>query len=234
MGFGFGPAVTPRVVRNLMLANAAVFVAQHLLWSGSAPLALMVTPALFWQHGHLWQPATYMWLHGGALHLAFNMLALWMFGADVAAHWGARRFLRFYLLCGLGAGVLIALWPALAAFATASDPSAHASYRIPTLGASGAVYGVLLAHSLLWPERRVMLLFPPIPLKALYLIPLLFLMQLGDPSVSHIGHLGGVLVGWLLLWREGVAPGFGALRHRIRRHRMRRNLRSVENDREFH
>ncbi len=228
-GLRFGPPHTPDVIRGLLIANAAVFLLQYLLWNGGALRALMVTPTLFWEHGYLWQPFTYMWLHGGAWHLIFNMLALWMFGADVALHFGRRRFLWFYLLCGTGAGVLIALWPAIA---SPMDPTLHASYAVPTLGASGAVYGVLLAHSLLWPERRIMLLFPPIPLKALYLIPLLFLLQLGQPGISHVGHFGGLLIGWIVLRRWGVSGGlsFARLRHRWRRYRMRRNLRAVHDD----
>lgn len=228
--FQFGPAHTPDVIKTLLIANGAVFLLQQTaLLGGEFGYSLMATPRLFWEHGYLWQPFTYMWMHAGVMHLLFNMLALWMFGSEVAEHLGPRRFMNYYLTCGVGAGALIVTWPAL----LSSGETVSGSYMVPTLGASGAVYGVLLAHSLMWPERRIMLLFPPIPLKAIYLIPLLFFLQLGQPGVSHIGHLGGVLVGLLMLRRIGIdgGIGFAQLRHRWRRYRMRRKLKTMhEND----
>jgi membrane associated rhomboid family serine protease len=107
----FGPPVTPNVIKQLLIANLAVFVAQALLpafWQLGA-----VTPYLFWRQGYLWQPFTYMWLHAGLMHIAFNMLALWMFGSPIALLWGEKKFLRFYLLCGFGAGLIIVTWPAI-------------------------------------------------------------------------------------------------------------------------
>jgi membrane associated rhomboid family serine protease len=172
-----------------------------------------------------------MWLHSreSVLHLLFNMFALWMFCSQVASAWGPQRFLRYYLVCGVGAGVLIAAWPA--ALALFDIPS---SYRIPTLGASGAVYGVLLAFSLLWPDRTIMLLFPPIPLKAIWFIPFLFFMEVvsGPSNVSHVGHLGGVLVGYIELRRMGLGgrASLGQVRWRLKRWRMRRQLRAVQMD----
>ena len=163
----FGPPVTPNVIKHLLIANLAVFVAQALfplLWQLGS-----VTPYLFWRQGYLWQPFTYMWLHAGLMHIAFNMLALWMFGSPIALLWGEKKFLRFYLLCGFGAGLIIVTWPAIPVLFGTSVPQ---GYLIPTLGASGAVFGVLLAYSLTWPDRTIMLLFPPIPIKAIYFIPL--------------------------------------------------------------
>ena len=143
---------------------------------------------------------------------------------------GTKKFLRYYLLCGTGAGILIVLWPALLLGFGFDSPQWH----MWTLGASGAVFGVLLAYSMLWPDRTIMLLFPPIPLKAIYFIPLLFVMEwIGGPSnVSHVGHLGGVLVGWILLGRMGVTQGLGLkqLQHRWKRYKMRRNLRAVRDE----
>jgi membrane associated rhomboid family serine protease len=174
-GVSFGPPVTPPIVKQLLIANVVVFVAQTLVgpvltWS------LSIIPELFWHQGYLWQPFTYMWLHspGSLWHIGFNMLALWMFGSPLALVWGERRFLRFYLICGVGAGFIIVTWPAL--FVLFGLP-APASYGLPTLGASGAVYGVLLAYSLTWPDRTIMLLFPPIPIKALYFIPFILGMS---------------------------------------------------------
>ena len=224
----FGPPVTPNVIKQLLIANLAVFVAQALfpsLWRLGA-----VTPYLFWQQGYLWQPFTYMWFHAGLMHIGFNMLALWMFGSPLALLWGEKRFLRFYVLCGVGAGLIIVSWPAIPVLFGMGTPH---DYLLPTLGASGAVFGVLLGYSLTWPDRTIMLLFPPIPIKAIYFIPLIFFLSLmGPKNVSHVGHLGGILVGWILLRRMGTTGGitFKSLQYRWRRYKMRRNLRAVRMD----
>lgn len=225
---GFGPPIFPDVVKAIIVANCIVYLVQALgpAWFTGA---LALTPRAVWEHGAVWQIATYMWLHApeSPLHLLFNMFGLWMFGSQVAGAWGTKRFLRFYLICGVGAGVVIAGWPALLEL-FGFDTS---SYRLPTLGASGAVYGVLLAFSLLWPDRTIMLLFPPIPLKAIWFIPFLFFMEVisGPRNVSHVGHLGGVLVGFVALrmMGHGGRVGLGQLRWRLKRWRMRRQLRAV-------
>ena len=224
---GFGPPVFPYVVKAIIVANCAVYLLQA-LGPGWITAWLALTPQAVWS-GAVWQVATYMWLHApdSVLHLLFNMFGLWMFGSQVASAWGTRRFLQYYLVCGVGAGVLIAAWPGLLALLGMDTMS----YRLPTLGASASVYGVLLAFSLLWPDRTIMLMFPPIPLKAIWFIPFLFFMEVvsGPSNVSHVGHLGGVLVGYLALRRMGVGSnlGLGQLRWRLKRWRMRRQLRSV-------
>ena len=210
-----------------MIANTAVFLLQ-MLYPVLFDIA-SVRPVLVWQGGYLWQPFTYMWLHAGLGHLAMNMFALWMFGTPVALAWGARRFLRFYLLCGTGAGLIIATYPYLM---VGMGIDAPARLAIPTLGASGAVYGVLLAYSLTWPDRTIMLIFPPVAFRAIWLIPLLFFFSVafGGGNVSHTGHLGGVIVGWLYMRRRGGTGSLFSLRqlqHRWRRYRMRQRLRSV-------
>jgi membrane associated rhomboid family serine protease len=227
----FGPPHTPDVIKTIILVNVGVYILQR-LWP---PLTILAsdTPELIWQHGWIWQPFTYMWLHdpGSILHIAFNMLALWMFGSPVAEYWGERRFLRFYLICGTGAGVVIAAWPALPLLWGAA---AAPQYAMPTLGASGAIFGVLLAYSLMWPDRTIFLIFPPIPIKAIYFIPLIFLIDyLGGPAnISHVGHIGGLLVGWLLLQRMGITRGYGLkqLHWRWKRWRMRRRFRAVHSE----
>jgi membrane associated rhomboid family serine protease len=223
MQMRFGPGHTPDVIKWLLGLHVVVYLLQRAL-----PLTqwFVMEPTLFWQQGQLWRAATYMWLHGGGWHLVGNLLALWMFGSEVAARWGAERFLRFYLISGVGAGVVIALWQGLTHWLFGGMPTL-------TLGASGAVYAVLLAHSLMWPDRTILLIFPPIPLRALYLIPFLFLMDLifAPPNISHVGHLGGVLAGWLQLAQSGdVSVTISQLQYRWRRWRMRRKLRAVEND----
>lgn len=229
-GMGFGPPVTPPVIKQLIIANVAVFFAQMLqpqLFS-----VMTASPSDFWQRGFLWQPFTYMWMHGGLGHILANMFSLWMFGSQVALVWGAQRFLRFYLLCGVGSGLLIVTYPWVPVLLGATSA---ATLHYPTLGASGAIFGVLLAYSLTWPDRTIMLIFPPVAFRAIWLIPLLFFMEIyfGPPNVSHIGHLGGVLIGWLLLRGQGDARGLLSLdqiRWRFKRWQMRKRLRAVQNE----
>ncbi len=230
-GLGIGPSITPPVVKQLMIANAVVFVAQFMV-PGLEKYGA-IRPALVWEGGYLWQPFTYMWFHGGLGHIAMNCFALWMFGSPVALAWGHRRFLRFYLACGVGAGVIIATYPYIAV-SLGIVPVERLSFF--TLGASGAVYGVLLAYSLTWPDRTIMLIFPPVAFRAIWLIPGLFFFSLMmDPhsNVSHTGHLGGVIVGWLLLRRRGEAGSLFSLKHlryRWRRYRMRQKLHAVRDE----
>lgn len=230
----FGPPVTPRIVRNLMIANAAVFLAQAMIPYVTA--LGVVIPERVWGHFELWRPFTYMWLHSvGGLpwHLVMNMFMLWMFGSQLALYWGEKRFLRYYLTCGIGAGLLIATLPYLPWIAGWSTVTPELGYR--TLGASGAVMGVLLAFSFTWPDRTIQLLFPPIPLKAIWLIPLLLFFDFtsGPSNVSHVGHLGGLLVGWIYLVNEGKTPGaptLSTLKLRYQRYAMRKKLRAVHDD----
>ena len=229
----FGPPVTPPIVKQLIIANVVVFFFQAV--SPQLTEFGAVRPYRVFQQGWVWQPFTYMWLHGGLAHLGFNMLALWMFGSAMAMAWGEQKFLRFYLICGVGAGLLIAAWPYMAV-GLGLQPRMVLGFA--TLGASGAVFGVLLAYSLTWPDRYIMLLFQPIPIKAIYFIPFIFFMQYtmpGPSNISHVGHLGGVIVGWILLSRDGRTQGvlsFAKLKYRWRRWRMRRQLQDVrERDR---
>ena len=229
-GVQFGPPVTPPVVKQLLIANGVVFFFQ--LFSPRLTDFGAVMPYLVFEQGWFWQPFTYMWLHGGLAHVGFNMLALWMFGSPMAMAWGARKFMRFYLLCGVGAGIIIAVWPYVA---VGFGIQPESIVRMQTLGASGAVFGVLLAYSITWPDRYIMLLFPPIPIKAIYFIPFILLMEYatGPSNVSHVGHLGGVVVGWILLSRDGRTQGVlsvGKLRYRWKRWRMRQRLQAVRDE----
>ena len=233
-GLGFGPPVTPPIIKRLLIAIAVIFLAETAI---PALLDLgALRPALVWQHGYLWQPFTYMWLHAPLPHfghVAMNSFVLWMFGSPLAMAWGARRFFRYYLLCGIGAGFFIATWPYVAVGLGLASPI---NLLYSTVGASGSIYGVLLAYSLTWPDRTIMLIFPPVAFRAIWLIPLLFVVTvLMDPSgnVSHIGHLGGIVVGWIYLRRSGnVGKLFTVnhLKYRWRRYRMRQKLREVRNE----
>jgi membrane associated rhomboid family serine protease len=239
-----GPPITPPVIKQIMIANAVVFLAQQ--FAPETTLYGSIIPAGFWQLGYLWQPFTYMWLHASFGHIAMNMFMLWMFGSQLALAWGPKRFLRFYLICGVGAGLIIATYPYLMMTVHPGGLMSH------TLGASGAVYGVLLGYSLTWPDRTIMLIFPPVSFRAIWLIPGLFLMSMmfqSGQNISHIGHLGGVIVGWIYLRRKGHTGALFTLSHlksRWKRYKMRKKLRAVryeefearrrnkDNDRRFH
>ncbi len=202
----------PRITKALLIANVIGFALQFLM-GNQALAALMLWPwgdAVYDPAGVVpafmpWQLISYSLLHGGFLHLAFNMLALVMFGAPLEYTWGERRFLTYYLVCVAGAGFCQLLVGSYA-LSQGADP-------YPTIGASGGVFGLLLAYGMLFPNQRVMLLFPPIPMKARTLVILYGLFELGagftglQPGVAHFAHLGGMLFGWLLIrhWR-GQAP----------------------------
>jgi membrane associated rhomboid family serine protease len=234
----FGPPQTPDIIKNLMIANGVAFIAQIVGPKIGFDVTQfgVVIPAAVWQDFQLWRIFTYMWLHSESsiLHIAFNMFSLWMFGSALALLWGEERFLKYYLLCGTGAGFLIASVPLL--LGLFGIPSSAADLHGWTLGASGAVMGVLLAYSFTWPDRKIMLLFPPIPIKAIWLIPLIFVMEYwsaGSSNVSHTGHLAGVLVGWIYLVNEGRTPGAPTpqtLLLQWRRYRMRQKIRAVHQE----
>lgn len=210
------PPVTP-VNRRIMIACVAVWVLQIVAGRfvdleglfGVSPLAVL--------RGSVWQFFTYMYLHSptGPTHLLLNMLMLWMLGGDLERHWGGRRYFAYYSVCGIGAGVFVALlglWQ--------GDPA-------PTIGASGAIYGLVLAYGTIYAER-IILFMMIFPMKARTLSWILFgLAFLGNWSqtgggVSHIAHLGGMAVGYLYLkraWRVGDL--YRELRWRIRRRRLR-------------
>ena len=181
----------------LLIANAAVFLARVLLVpyvysaTGIVPERLLgLVPALVWKKFYLWQLVTYLFLHGGAFHLLFNLFTLWMFGRELEGLWGQREFLKYYFLCGIGAGILTVLltW----------------NSTVPTIGASGAIFGVLLAYGLAFPDRQVLLWFI-FPIKAKHLIWLFAGLELlasfsyTSDGIGHFAHLGGMLFGFLYL-----------------------------------
>ncbi len=244
-GLGFGPPFTPPIVKQLLITLAAVFLAQNLIAPINAFFA--VRPVDVWERGFVWEPFTYMWLHSNLLHVGVNCFMLWMFGAQLAMAWGPKRFLRFYLVCGTGAGVLISIVP----YVFYALGGSGLALQIPTLGASGAIYGVVLAYSLTWPERTIMMFPFPIAFRAIWLIPTMFFLSVVlDPggNVSHVGHLSGAAVGWLYLRRTGDAGttqiSLATIKHRWRRWRMRQKLKAVqyeeweskrrERDRKYH
>jgi membrane associated rhomboid family serine protease len=233
--FSFGPPQTPEIIKNLLIANGLVYIAQ-LLSGGVVTEYGVVQAYAVWDRFQLWRIFTYMWLHQGFMHIALNMFSLWMFGSSLALVWGPKRFLRYYLVCGVGAGFLIASLPYM--LGLFGIPSSVADVFAPTLGASGAVMGVLLAYSFTWPDRTIVMFPIPIPIKAIYLIPVIFFMEWassgsGGARISHTGHLAGVLVGWIYLLNEGRTPGAPTLQSFVlkwRRWRMRQKIRAVHRE----
>jgi membrane associated rhomboid family serine protease len=186
-----GPAT--RTVKTLIIANVSVYVLQvvsHLLGSHFIDLYLGLIPVRVTRDLMLWQLVTYMFLHGGVFHIFFNMLTLFMFGNELERYWGTRRFLNYYFITGIGAGIC-------------SWIVAIHSWAI-IIGASGAIYGLLLAYGLTYPNRIVYINFL-LPIKVKWLVLIMgaaaFLNSLGgaEPGVANIAHLGGMLVGYLFL-----------------------------------
>jgi membrane associated rhomboid family serine protease len=197
----------PRVTKTLLIACVAIFFAGAVLPAVFGPLEAMMA---LWplQSGRFmpWQVVTYGFLHGDAFHLFFNMLGLWMFGSEIERLWGERRYLQFLLASLLTA----ALAQLLVTFVMGSP--------YPTVGASGALYGLLLAFGMLFPNRTIMPLFPPIPMKARTFVIVFGALELvlglsGRSGIAHFAHLGGMLGGFLMIryWR-GQSPFRGRRR----------------------
>ncbi|MGA7160311.1 MAG: rhomboid family intramembrane serine protease [Bacteroidota bacterium] len=196
-GFSFFPPV----IKTLLLSNIGVFLVMLFLGNfhvGDYSLSLVMNEwfALFpiGQGFQVWQLFTYLFMHAGLSHLFFNMLALWMFGMELENTWGSRKFLTYYLVCGIGAGLSNIL---IAPLFTSVGP---------TIGASGAIYGVLLAFGLMFPDRLIFIYFF-IPLKAKYFVVLYMVIEFVSVSntdgIAHFAHLGGAVVGFIYLLADG-------------------------------
>jgi membrane associated rhomboid family serine protease len=211
VSFRFGGPVTP-VVKKLMIINGAVFIFQQiagLFAPGYVESIFGLSHAGLAYSFMVWQPFTYMFLHGGWLHIIFNLVALWMFAGEVENLLGEKRFLRFYLLSGFGAGIFIAL---MNFYIFSNQGMAPV-----TIGASGAIYAILLAYGITWPNREVLLYFI-LPVKIKYLLLFFGLIEffgtLSTASgtgggISHIGHLGGLICGFFIFksMRSGGLSG---------------------------
>ncbi len=198
--------MTP-VVKALIWTNVGVFLVTALIPSAFGWLSYLLglTPRLTVTRFMLWQPFTYMFLHGGVGHILFNMLILWMFGVQLERLWGSRFFLRFYFVAGLGAAI-VTVAVSLLPFSFSA-----ATYATITIGASGAIYGLLMAFALSYPETPILMFFLfPVPAKYFVMIlgAIAFIStpRYGD-GVGHITHLGGLLAGYLYLSRLRVASG---------------------------
>jgi membrane associated rhomboid family serine protease len=232
----------PPVVKNLLIINVLFFAAKYVLLNANIDLDRLLGAYYFdSQYFGVWQLVTYMFMHGDFMHIFFNMFALFMFGGVLESRWGAKRFLQFYVITGLGA---VALQMAVQAYEVynitgaiynnpiqleflknqgvqgyiniggvmdAQKQTLMGIYGFPMVGASGAVFGLLVAFGMLYPNTQMYVMFIPVPIKAKYLIPVYILMELslgvaripGD-SIAHYAHLGGALVGFIMvkLWGD--------------------------------
>ena len=207
----------PRVTKNLLIINILVFVATLINEDFMVSTFSIFYPSS--QYFRWWQPVTYMFMHGGFWHIFFNMYSLFIFGSVIEKAIGERKFLIFYFVCGLGAAALnmlvqyIEVQSLLTKIAEGSATAAQAYVNLkmtPCLGASGAIYGILIAYAMLYPESRLTLIFPPISLSAKWWVIIFAAIELftGITGTAqgngHFAHLGGMLFGWLMImyWRK--------------------------------
>ena len=225
VSYSFGPGGITPAVKALLAANIGMFVAE-LLYPALVPL-LGLAPRAVLGAGWLWQPVTYMFLHhtGGFGHILFNMLALWMFGVELERLWGTVFFLKFYFVSGIGAAlttIIVSLLP----FSFSSGV-----YLATTVGASGALYGLLLAYAYYYPDRPIlMFLLFPIPAKYFVMIlgAIAFLSSIaGGSGVAHATHLGGLIAGYLYL-KSGRGGLSAELKYRWVKWRMNRLRRKFD------
>ncbi len=207
---GYRPYSTmPPVVLALLIVNGGMFLLEFFAarpligWLALWPLGASVSPlsGMAPPPFEPWQLVSYSFLHGGVMHLLLNMYALWLFGARMESFWGSKAFVFYYFVCVIGAG-LVQLFIA--------SQAAGQGGVYPTIGASGGVFGLLLAFGLTFPNERLMLIFPPVVLKAKWFVLIYGTIELWagvtgtEAGVAHFAHLGGMFFGFLLLlyWRR--------------------------------
>ena len=229
---------TPLIITQLLVINLIFYIGSQF----SYDLSRDVVSLFYFENDKFIysQLITHMFMHGNLMHLAFNMLALWMFGSTLVSIWGKNKFLFFYFSCGIGAALLqnyanyvnvdsfvralsdanvsqdqitsilkSATYPTyILDFVSESKMlSAYNDYNTPMIGASGAIYGIVVAFSFMFPNTKLMLLFPPIPIKAKFFVPGLILIDLffgltsaSIGSIAHFAHIGGAITGFLMMW----------------------------------
>lgn len=212
VGYGYG---IPKAVKFLLIINIAIFVL-GVLFSHLIPMHVFaLVPESVNSRFTIWQFFTYMFLHADIWHLAMNMFVLWMFGTELEYNWGTVDFLKFYLICGIGGGVMV--W--LTSFVNLSSPISY------TIGASGAIFGLLVAFGLMWPDRMIYV-FGIIPLRAMQFVLIIGAIELFQGltrtggRIAVFAHIGGGLTGFIYLkwgWRFQVY-----LEHLVRRIQRRR------------
>lgn len=195
----------PPMIQTLIAINVIVFLLQQVA-GGRLTYYFGLVPNLFW-HGYVWQVVTYIFLHGGFWHIFFNMFVLWMFGRVLEEMWGPRKFLIYFMITGVGAGIINAL--------------VMAGSSVPTIGASGAVYGILLAFGMTFPNQPIYLYFL-FPIKAKYFVAIMVAIEFfsglnPNSHIAHFAHLGGMLFGFIYLkwddWTGGIRRKMAEEKH---------------------
>lgn len=214
------PSFYNSAIRVLVALNILIFL---VLWIPQSPqfeqsvfFLFGLVPRMVWSDLRLWQPVTYMFLHAGFLHVGLNMFVLWMFGREIEWRWGKKEFLKYYFITGVGSGIVTVLF------------SLHST--IPVVGASGAIYGILLAYGMMFPERYVYLYFL-FPIKVKYFVAIIggiaFFSSFSNPgdSIAHLTHLSGMIIGWLYIkqdWRLDFMEDL------VRKRRKKKTLDKIE------
>jgi membrane associated rhomboid family serine protease len=219
-GFRIGPAAISPVIKYLIIGNGLIFLFQRFSTFPLEPF-FGLTPALFFKEfpNYIFQPLTYMFLHAGFFHVFFNMFTLWMFGTEIEYSWGSKAFLRFYLLCGLGGALFSLVF--------------NYSQNNPIIGASGAIYGILAAYWLMFPDRYLLIFFL-FPMRVRWAIPLFAVLNFvaAGPNVAHLAHLGGAVVGLAYIklnWRRiGPRNWLNLLRYKRKANRLEKNRQKAE------
>ena len=197
---------TPRTIKILIYINVALYITYLVFMAAGINITTLlgVVPYLVLTKYYAWQFITYMFMHGSVFHLLFNMLMLWMLGTELYIVWGNSFFIKYYFICGIGAGLAVVLLSFL-------NPS---SFMVPTIGSSGAIFGLLLAYGLIF-RNRVLYVFGLIPVKALKLVVIMGAIELvslfsqENSSISHLAHLGGLVTGFAYLriktWQRKIS-----------------------------
>jgi len=208
--FSFGYGLTP-VIKNLMIIMGAIFLFEFALEIFQLFFYLNIFhhffalhPTLVWSNYFIWQLGTYIFLHGDLFHIFFNLFSLWMFGGELENYWGSKKFLFYFLYCGIGAGIVTVL--------LSSNP---------VIGASGAIFGILIAFGWLFPNRPILLMFFPVPIPAKYMVILFGFIELyssrggAGGGIAHLTHLGGLVFGFFYM-------AYPMIRQKIRREHYKR------------
>ena len=188
--FSYKPTLFTNAIKVIISVNFCIFVLQSLSQSEALFFPLFgLVPKLVWSDRMIWQPFTYLFLHGGVWHVLINMFVLWMFGGELERLWGKHEFIKFYFITGIGSGLVTMLF--------------DLESMTPIVGASGAVYGVLLAYGLTYPNRTVYL-YGIIPVKSIWFVLgiglIAFMSSFNNMSqISHMTHLSGMLIGYFML-----------------------------------
>jgi membrane associated rhomboid family serine protease len=221
ISYSFGPGPITPAVKWIIIANVGVFVLSMFV-----PLIeyFGLVPKQVIEQGRFWELATYMFLHAGAIHILFNMLGIWMFGVELERRWGTRYFLQYYAVSGFGGGLTFLLVSLLPISASAQ------TYVTPAVGASGALFGLLLAYAIYYPHRPILLLLVWVPAKIFVMIyGGLALLNTFQPSrgVADAAHLGGLIFGYLYL-RGGRGGLTAEIKYRYLKWKMNRLRRKFD------